>query len=95
MCLRVQRERMKAGLLASVDEYVRFYGITRERLHTHCKPDVLVMHPGPMNRGVEIFSDVADDKTISLITQQVTSGVAVRMALLYLVLSADSSENLG
>ncbi len=86
MCLRMQLERQKAGLLP-LSEYVRFYSITEERLKRFCKPDVLVMHPGPMNRGVEIASEVADNRDISLITNQVTSGVAIRMALLYLVLS--------
>jgi aspartate carbamoyltransferase catalytic subunit len=85
MALRLQKERQQGGLIPSLAEYVDRYGITTERLRQYCKPDVLVMHPGPMNRGVEIASDVADDKRISLITSQVTSGVAIRMALLYLV----------
>ncbi len=87
MCLRMQMERQKSGLIPPVGEYTRLYCITQERLNKFCKPDVLVMHPGPMNRGVEISSDVADNKDKSLITNQVTNGVAVRMALLYLVLS--------
>ncbi len=87
MCLRMQLERQQAGLIPALREYIRFYSITQERLEKFCKPDVLVMHPGPMNRGVEIASDVADNREISLITNQVTSGVAIRMALLYLCLS--------
>lgn len=88
MCLRMQLERQSAGLIPALGEYIRLYSITQERLNRFCKPDVLVMHPGPMNRGVEISSDVADNKDKSLITNQVTSGVAIRMALLYLVLSS-------
>jgi aspartate carbamoyltransferase catalytic subunit len=70
-----------------MNEYVKFYSINAERLKKFCKPNVLIMHPGPMNRGIEIESDVADNPTYSLITDQVTSGVAIRMALLYLCLS--------
>lgn len=87
MCLRMQLERQRAGLIPALREYIRFYSITQERLARYCKPDVLVMHPGPMNRGVEIASEVADHKENSLITNQVTNGVAIRMALLYLCLS--------
>lgn len=86
MTLRLQRERMTQHLLPSLREYHQRYGITRERLQL-CKPDVKVMHPGPVNRGVEISSDLMDDPQFSLISQQVTSGVAVRMALLYLMSS--------
>jgi len=82
--LRIQLERMKKGLFPSIREYSRLYGITRERLKL-AKDDVIVMHPGPMNRGVEIMPDVADSD-ISMITTQVTNGVAVRMALLYLLM---------
>ncbi|WAL59348.1 aspartate carbamoyltransferase catalytic subunit [Thermocoleostomius sinensis] len=84
MTLRLQRERMTQHLLPSLREYHQRYGITKERLQL-CKPDVKVMHPGPTNRGVEISSDLMDDPQFSLISQQVTSGVAVRMALLYLM----------
>jgi aspartate carbamoyltransferase catalytic subunit len=87
MCLRLQLERQQAGLIPSLAEYSRFYAITRERLARYCSPEVVIMHPGPMNRGVEIASEVADDTDLSIITNQVTSGVAIRMALLYLVLS--------
>lgn len=94
MCLRMQLERQRAGLIPALREYIKFYSITQERLDRFCKPDVLVMHPGPMNRGVEIASDVADNKALSLITNQVTSGVAIRMALLYLCLSTPGEGGL-
>ncbi|MEB3286071.1 MAG: aspartate carbamoyltransferase catalytic subunit [Vampirovibrionales bacterium] len=90
MCLRMQLERQRSGTIPALSEYTRLYGITSERLTRFCKADVLVMHPGPMNRGVEIASDVADHPEISLITNQVTNGVAIRMALLYLILSTPS-----
>jgi len=81
--LRLQLERMQSGFLPSLREYARIWGISRERLDL-CAPGVRVMHPGPMNRGVEITSDVADGPE-SVILDQVTNGVAVRMAVLYLV----------
>jgi aspartate carbamoyltransferase catalytic subunit len=81
MMLRLQRERMKSGLVPSAREYFRFYGLDAEKLR-YAKPDALVMHPGPMNRGVEIDSAVADDPDRSLIREQVEMGVAVRMAVL-------------
>ncbi|KGF73270.1 aspartate carbamoyltransferase [Neosynechococcus sphagnicola sy1] len=84
MTLRLQKERMTQHLLPSLREYHQQFGITRDRLQL-CHPDVKVLHPGPVNRGVEISSDLMDDPRISLISQQVTSGVAVRMALLYLM----------
>ncbi|GAB4303879.1 MAG: aspartate carbamoyltransferase catalytic subunit [Oscillatoriaceae cyanobacterium] len=84
MTLRLQKERMTNHLLPSWREYHQLFGITRERLKL-CKPGVKVLHPGPVNRGVEISSDLMDDPNFSLISQQVTSGVAVRMALLYLM----------
>jgi aspartate carbamoyltransferase catalytic subunit len=83
MALRIQRERMAAGLLPSLREYAARYGLTSARLAT-AKPGALVMHPGPMNEGVEIAADVAAGAQ-SVITDQVTNGVAVRMALLYLL----------
>jgi aspartate carbamoyltransferase catalytic subunit len=83
MALRIQRERMSSGLLPSLREYAARYGLTRERLAL-AKPDALVMHPGPMNEGVEIAADVATHER-SVILDQVTNGVAVRMALLYLL----------
>ncbi|MBF2079133.1 MAG: aspartate carbamoyltransferase, partial [Synechococcales cyanobacterium T60_A2020_003] len=84
MTLRLQRERMTQHLLPSLREYYQQFGITRDRLQ-QCSPEVRVLHPGPVNRGVELSSDLMDDPTFSLVSQQVTSGVAVRMALLYLM----------
>ena len=83
MALRIQKERMASGLLPSLREYAARYGLTRERLAA-ARPDALVMHPGPMNEGVEIAADVAAGAQ-SLIEEQVRNGVAVRMALLYLL----------
>ncbi len=81
MMLRLQRERMSGGQVPSAREYFRFFGLDREKL-AYAKPDALVMHPGPMNRGVEIDSAVADDPLRSVIREQVEMGVAVRMAVL-------------
>jgi aspartate carbamoyltransferase catalytic subunit len=81
--LRLQLERMTAGYIPSSREYNRVFGVTRERLE-RAPRDILIMHPGPMNRGVEIDSDVADGPH-SIILDQVTNGVAVRMAVLYLL----------
>ena len=81
MMLRLQRERMSGAYIPSSREYYAYYGLTRERLEK-AGEDVLVMHPGPMNRGVEIESAVADDIQHSAITEQVEMGVAVRMACL-------------
>ena len=81
--LRLQLERMTAGYIPSLREYNRVFGITRERL-ARAPRDVLILHPGPMNRGVEIDSDVADGPH-SVILNQVTNGVAIRMAVLYLL----------
>ncbi|HEY8437798.1 MAG TPA: aspartate carbamoyltransferase catalytic subunit [Candidatus Limnocylindrales bacterium] len=83
MALRIQRERMASGLLPSLREYAARYGLTQERLAL-ARPDAVVMHPGPINEGVEIAPDVAAG-TRSLIEEQVRNGVAVRMALLYLL----------
>jgi aspartate carbamoyltransferase catalytic subunit len=80
MMLRLQRERMNGSFVPSVKEYFRYYGLDREKLAL-ARPDALVMHPGPMNRGVEISSEVADGAQ-SLIREQVEMGVAVRMAVL-------------
>ena len=90
MALRIQKERMASGLLPSLREYAARYGLTTERLRA-AKPDVVVMHPGPMNEGVEIAADVAVDPR-SVITAQVTNGVAVRMALLYLLAGMKHGE---
>ncbi|MFN6484839.1 MULTISPECIES: aspartate carbamoyltransferase catalytic subunit [unclassified Nostoc] len=84
MTLRLQKERMTAHLLPSLREYHQLFGITRAKLQL-CQPNVKVLHPGPVNRGVEISSELMDDPEFSLIQSQVTSGVAVRMALLYLL----------
>ena len=81
MALRLQKERMARGLVPSAREYFRFWGLDAERL-AYAKSDALVMHLGPMNRGVEIDSAVADDPERSLIREQVEMGVAVRMAVL-------------
>jgi len=84
MALRIQKERQDDPLIPSLREYAQFYGINKSLLQ-HAKPDVLIMHPGPINRGVEMNPDVADGER-SVILEQVTNGVAVRMALLYLVM---------
>lgn len=84
MTLRLQRERMTQHLLPSLREYHQQFGISRDRLEL-CQPTVKLLHPGPVNRGVELSSDLMDDPALSLIPQQVTNGVAVRMALLYLI----------
>lgn len=81
MMLRLQKERMQAGLIPSTREYFRFFGLDRRRLNL-AQPEALVMHPGPLNRGVEIDSHVADDPYQSVIQEQVEMGVAVRMAVL-------------
>ena len=83
MMLRIQQERMHGHFFPSVREYFSLFGLTRERLN-RAHPDVIVMHPGPMNRGVEIDSEVADGPG-SVILEQVSNGVAVRMAVLYLM----------
>ncbi|MBD2149198.1 aspartate carbamoyltransferase catalytic subunit [Pseudanabaena sp. FACHB-1277] len=84
MTLRLQMERMGQFLIPSLREYHTQYGITRDRLRK-CAPNVQVLHPGPVNRGVEISSDLMDDPRLSLIDKQVTNGVAIRMSLLYLL----------
>ena len=80
--LRLQRERMSGAYLPSIREYFTFWGLTRRRLQ-QAAANAIVMHPGPMNRGVEIASDVADDPERSVILEQVANGLAVRMAVLY------------
>jgi aspartate carbamoyltransferase catalytic subunit len=87
--LRIQLERQEAGLFPSLREYQKYYGVTRARLEKAPKP-LTILHPGPINRGIEITSDVADSEH-SLILDQVTNGVAVRMAVLY-VLSGAKQE---
>ena len=88
--LRIQRERMQGGLLPSVREYRNLFGITRERLSNH-KKEIVIMHPGPMNRGVEIDSAVADSDQ-AIILDQVLNGVASRMAILYLLLGGKQEK---
>jgi len=90
MMLRIQLERMLGGFFPSLREYFNVFGMTADRIAL-AKPDVLVMHPGPMNRGVEIASDVADGSH-SVILDQVTNGVAVRMAVLYLLAGGAEHE---
>ena len=84
MMLRLQNERMHGSFVPSVREYFHFYGLDRDKLAA-AKPDALIMHPGPMNRGVEIDTEVADDIYRSVIREQVEMGVAVRMAVLDLL----------
>jgi aspartate carbamoyltransferase catalytic subunit len=91
MMLRIQVERQGSNLIPSIREYARFFGLDRLKL-SYAKPDALVMHPGPMNRGIEITSEVADcDQNVIL--EQVENGVAVRMALLYLISGEGGSQN--
>ena len=87
--LRIQLERMDRGLIPSVREYRKLFGITNERLQKHHK-EIIIMHPVPMNRGVEIDSAVADGKS-AIILDQVLNGVASRMAILYLLLGGNQN----
>jgi len=87
MMLRLQLERMSGAFVPSKREYFHFYGLDRTKL-AYAKSGALVMHPGPMNRGVEISSDIADDPDVSLITQQVETGVAMRMGILHALAEA-------
>jgi aspartate carbamoyltransferase catalytic subunit len=80
MCLRLQRERMSDGLLSSTGEYTRMYQINRTTLR-YAHPEAIVLHPGPLNRGIELDDAVADGEA-SCVTEQVTNGVFVRMAVL-------------
>jgi aspartate carbamoyltransferase catalytic subunit len=90
MLLRIQLERMEGAYFPSLREYFRVFGMTEERLRL-ARPDVMIMHPGPMNRGVEIASEVADGP-YSVILDQVANGVAVRMAVLYLLAGGTNEE---
>jgi aspartate carbamoyltransferase catalytic subunit len=92
MMLRIQRERMVGNFIPSTREYFNVFGLTPERAAL-AKPDVIIMHPGPMNRGVEIASEVADGPR-SVILEQVANGVAVRMAVLYLLAGGAAEEPL-
>ncbi|MEE8575222.1 MAG: aspartate carbamoyltransferase, partial [Thermodesulfobacteriota bacterium] len=91
MMLRIQLERQREPLFPTVREYSRLYGLTAERLSA-AKKDVIILHPGPINRGVEISPEVADGP-YSLVLDQVTNGVAVRMALFYLLLGGAREDN--
>ena len=93
MALRLQRERQQAGLLPSIREYVKLFQVTAARI-ARAKPGCLVMHPGPMNRGIEITPEVADGAQ-SVIQEQVANGIAVRMALLYLLNAGTRSTDGG
>ncbi len=90
MALRLQKERQDSGLFPSLREYAEIYGLTEQRI-AGAKEDLLIMHPGPINRGVEISSSLADSPR-SAVLDQVTGGVAVRMALLYLLLGGIKEE---
>ena len=90
MMLRIQQERMQGAFVPSLREYFNVFGMTTERVK-RAKPDVIIMHPGPMNRGVEIASDVADGP-YSVILEQVANGVAVRMAVLYLLAGGQEGD---
>jgi aspartate carbamoyltransferase catalytic subunit len=87
MMLRIQLERMQGGFFPTLREYAAFYGLTADRMK-RAASDAIVMHPGPINRGVEIMGDVADGEA-SVILDQVTNGIAVRMAVLYLLAGGD------
>ncbi len=89
--LRIQRERMGIGVIPSIREYRRHFGITKERIALYDK-EIVIMHPGPMNRGVEIDSAIADSGQ-AIILNQVLNGVAVRMSILYLLLASDDEES--
>lgn len=90
--LRLQKERQAGGLLPSLEEYNQFWGLTRKRVDL-LKDDAIIMHPGPMNRGVEIMPDVYDMDR-SVVDEQVTNGVAIRMALLFLMLGGNRGEDI-
>ena len=87
MTLRLQKERMQQQLLTSLDAYHRSYGLTHQRLQ-QCRKAVPVLHPGPVNRGVEMAGALLDDPSVCLVDEQVTNGIPVRMALLYLLAAA-------
>ena len=91
MMLRMQHERMEPGLIPSTREYSRYWGLTLDKLARHARPDVLIMHPGPVNRGVELSPEVADGP-YSVILDQVAKGVAVRMAVLILLAGSRAAQ---
>ena len=94
MMLRLQKERMDGGFIPSEREYYYRYGLNKEKL-SHAKGDAIVMHPGPMNRGVEIDGELADDINRSVIQEQVEMGVAIRMAAMHLLARNDKSGKHG
>ena len=81
MMLRLQNERMNSSFLSSNREYYEYYGLTQDKLE-YAKSDSIIMHPGPMNRGIEIDTKLADDTNMSVVKEQVELGVAIRMACL-------------
>jgi aspartate carbamoyltransferase catalytic subunit len=89
MTLRLQKERMHQHLLTSLDTYHRRYGLSHDRLALCGKP-VPVLHPGPVNRGVELAGELLDDSEVSLVEEQVRNGIPIRMALLYLLATGES-----
>jgi aspartate carbamoyltransferase catalytic subunit len=91
MMLRLQQERMTGGLIPSLREYSRYWGLTLDKLAAHARPDVLIMHPGPVNRGVELAPEVADGP-YSVILDQVAKGVAVRMGVLFLLAGSKGGD---
>ena len=91
MMLRLQQERMTGGLIPSLREYSRYWGLTLDKLHAQARADVLIMHPGPVNRGVELSPEVADGP-FSVILDQVAKGVAVRMGVLFLLAGSKSGD---
>ncbi len=91
MMLRLQQERMTAQLIPSLREYSRYWGLTLDRLASSARPDVLIMHPGPVNRGIELSPEVADGP-YSVILDQVQNGVAVRMAVLFLLAGSKAAQ---
>jgi aspartate carbamoyltransferase catalytic subunit len=93
IALRLQMERQDEGLIPSIGEYKRLYRLDHERIKC-CKSDVRVLHPGPVNRGIEITDDLVDDAKVSLVNLQVANGIAVRMAVLYLLMYDGSDDNL-
>jgi aspartate carbamoyltransferase catalytic subunit len=91
--LRIQHERQRKTMFPSIGEYTTLFGLNRSRFE-RCKPDVLIMHPGPINRGVEISSEIADGER-SVVLEQVTNGLAVRMAVLFLVNGGKGPQEVG
>ena len=89
MTLRLQKERMRKNLITNLDQYHLEYGLTHENLRA-CKNNIPVLHPGPVNRGVEMSSAILEDNKICLVREQVSNGIPVRMALLYLMAAVES-----